>query len=190
VGILGGIFDPVHNGHLALAACARRCFRLSKVIFIPAGRPPHKSQVAASAADRLAMVRLAVRNDPMMTVWDGEIRRKGVSYTADTLRALARAFPGSPFYFIVGSDTLHEIETWHCWRDVLAMVTLCVAHRPGYGDEVPSLLRACRIEAFSSPELDISSTMVREKVAQGRPFLHLVPEAVGEYIYRKKLYTA
>jgi nicotinate-nucleotide adenylyltransferase len=189
IGILGGIFDPVHNGHCALAAGARDHFGLSKVLFVPSGRPPHKARVSASAADRLAMLCLAVRDEPAFMVWDGEIRRKGISYTVDTLRTLTRDFPDSSFYFIVGSDNVREIMTWRHYRDVLAMVTLCVAHRPGYSITIPPSLNVGRIENFPSPELEVSSTMIREHVAQGQSFRHLVPEAVGEYISVRELYV-
>jgi nicotinate-nucleotide adenylyltransferase len=188
IGILGGIFDPVHNGHLALAARAKKFFSLSKVLFIPSGRPPHKARVRASAADRLAMLCLALRNEPDFMVWDGELRRKGISYTIDTLGALAEEFPGSQFYFLVGSDNLGEIETWRSFRDVLAMVTLCVAHRPGYAAGVPAALRLGRIETFPSPEMDISSTMIRDRAALGRSFRRLVSKEVAEYISIRQLY--
>jgi nicotinate-nucleotide adenylyltransferase len=189
IGILGGIFDPVHNGHLALAAGARSYFDLSKVLFIPAGRPPHKPHIGASAGDRLAMLLLAIRNEPAFIVWDGELRRKGISYTFDTLRKLIHDFPGRPLYFIVGSDNVREIMTWRRYRDVLAMVTLCVAHRPGYSIRLPASLNVGRIEKFPSPELDVSSSMIKEKIAKGRSCRHMVPAAVREYIYKRKLYT-
>jgi nicotinate-nucleotide adenylyltransferase len=188
VGIVGGIFDPVHNGHLAIAALARDYFGLTKVLFIPSGRPPHKSRVTAPAADRLAMLRLAVRNEPAFAVWDGELRRKGISYTFDTLRKLTEEFAGRPVYFIVGSDNLQEITTWRRWRDVLAMVTLCVAHRPGYPLKVPQPLAGTRIRIFPSPEWGVSATMVRQYLAQGCSCRHLLPEAVAEYISKRKLY--
>jgi nicotinate-nucleotide adenylyltransferase len=188
VGILGGTFDPVHNGHLALAARARKFFHLSKILVIPSGRPPHKERLNASAADRLAMLRLALRSDPAAAIWDGEIRRRGVSYTIDTLRALSREVPGRQFYFIMGSDNLGEIETWRRFRDVLSSVTLCVAHRPGHRMTVPRSLETGRIVKFPSPELAISSTMIRERIVRGRPYRHLVPKEVAEYISNRELY--
>jgi nicotinate-nucleotide adenylyltransferase len=189
IGILGGIFDPVHNGHLALAALACGHFKLSKLLFVPSGHPPHKPHVGASAADRLAMLRLALRSGPAFTLWDEELRRKGTSYTFDTLRKLTDKFHGRPLYFIIGSDNLTEIETWYRYREVLRMVTLCVVHRPGYPLKIPRILRVGRIETFSSPELDISSTAIREYVAQGRSWRSMVPEAVRKYISKRKLYT-
>jgi len=132
LGILGGIFDPPHNGHLAVASFARDYFGLSEVLFVPSGTPPHKS-TATPAIDRLAMLKRAIVNEPTFKIWDAELRRKGTSYTIDTLEELSRHFPGRPVYFIVGSDNLHEIQTWRRYRDVLRLVTLCVTHRPGRG---------------------------------------------------------
>jgi nicotinate-nucleotide adenylyltransferase len=134
------------------------------------------------------MLCLAVRNELAFRVWDGELRRKGISYTFDTLRKLTGEFPDRPLYFIVGSDNVREIMTWHRYRDVLAMVTLCVAHRPGYPIRVPAPLKIGRIEKFPSPELDVSSSMIRENIAKGRSCRHLVPAAVREYISKRKLY--
>jgi nicotinate-nucleotide adenylyltransferase len=188
IGVLGGIFDPVHNGHLALAACAKRHFRLSKILFIPSGIPPHKARVGAPAADRFAMLCLALRNEPGFVVWDGELRLRRISYTIDTLRVLAEEFPGSKIYFIVGSDNLKEIETWHRFREVLASVILCVAHRPGYQLKIPPLLRSCGIQKFPSSELNVSSTGIRERIAQGLPWQRLVPGEVAEYISIRGLY--
>jgi nicotinate-nucleotide adenylyltransferase len=178
----------VHNGHLALAAGAKKRFRLSKVLFIPSGRPPHKTRPGASPADRLAMLCLALRNAPDFAVWDGELRRKGISYTFDTLRALSRELLKSQFYFIVGSDNLGEIRTWRRFRGVLAMVTLCAARRPGFPLKIPRILRAGAVKRFPSPEMDVSSTDIRGRIAQGRPWRHLVPKEVAEYISVRKLY--
>lgn len=178
----------MHNGHLALAAGAKRSFRLSKVLFIPSGNPPHKARPGASPADRLAMLCLALRNGPDSAVWDGELRRKGASYTIDTLRALSRKFPKSQLYFIIGSDNLREIRTWRRFRGVLAMVTLCAAHRPGFPLTIPRILRAGAVKKFPSPEMNVSSTDIRERIARGRPWRHLVPKEVAEYISIRRLY--
>jgi nicotinate-nucleotide adenylyltransferase len=178
----------VHNGHCALADRARKYFRLSKVLFVPSGRPPHKARPCAAPADRLAMLCLALRDRPDAAVWDGELRRKGASYTFDTLRALGREFPKSKFYFIVGSDNLAEIPAWHRFRDVLAMVTVCAARRPGFPLAVPAALRAAAVKKFPSPDMDVSSTDIRERIAAGRPFRRLVPREVAEYISIRKLY--
>jgi nicotinate-nucleotide adenylyltransferase len=188
IGILGGIFDPLHHGHLAVAALARDYFTLPQILFVPSGRPPHKSTIGASAADRLAMLKLAVRHEPSFTIGDEELKSQNVSYTFDTLTTLRKTFPGRPFYFIVGSDNLHEIETWHCYREVLKMVTLCVAHRPGYSLKPPPSLASARICPFPSPKWGISSTLIRSYLAKGYSCSHLIPECVAEYIRKKNLY--
>jgi nicotinate-nucleotide adenylyltransferase len=189
VGILGGIFDPVHNGHLAAAGLARDYFCLSRILFIPCGRPAHKACPGATAAQRLAMLRLAIRGERKFALWDGELRRTGVSYTFDTLARLTRELPGRPLYFIVGSDNLGEIVAWHRYREVLGMVTLCVAHRPGHATVVPPELRGARIVKFPSPESAVSSTLVREYCSRGFSCRFMVPDTVWEYISRKGLYT-
>jgi nicotinate-nucleotide adenylyltransferase len=189
VGILGGIFDPVHNGHLSIAALARDFFGLSEILFIPSGRPPHKSCPGATARQRLAMLRRALKGEKRFVLWDGELRRPGISYTFDTLKRLEREFPRRPFYFIVGSDNLGEIVTWHRYREVLSMVTLCVAHRPGHTLAIPRVLRGARIAAFPSPEWDISSTMVRDYCGRGLSCRYLVPDPVWDYISSQRLYS-
>jgi nicotinate-nucleotide adenylyltransferase len=189
IGVLGGIFDPVHNGHLAVAALARDYFGLSKVLIIPAGCPPHKAHVGASAAERVAMLRLAIKKEPMFDLRTDELRRRGVSYSFDTLCKLTGEFCGRPLHFIIGSDNLPEIEVWYRFREVLRMVTLCVAHRPGYPMKIPRSLRSARISIFPSPEWGVSATMVREYVSRGYSCRHLVPEAVAAYIAKKRLYT-
>jgi nicotinate-nucleotide adenylyltransferase len=189
IGIIGGVFDPIHNGHLALAHLSRNYFSLEKMLLVPAGLPAHKSPPIASIDDRLAMTRLALRNDPDLVLWDGEIRRGGTSYSIDTLKALSRKYPGKPLYFIIGADNLREIRTWHRYKEIIAMVTLCVASRPGCSNTIPRNLTKARISFFPSPEWGISSTMLRAYFKQGFSCRNLVPDAVLEYIKRYKLYA-
>jgi nicotinate-nucleotide adenylyltransferase len=189
VGILGGIFDPVHNGHLATACLARDYFNLDKVFLIPAGMPPHKSgSVAATAGHRLAMLKCAVKDTKSMTVWDEEIRRNGISYTVDTIGKIEKKYPRVPLYFIIGSDNLGEIVTWHNYRLFLSSVVLCVAHRPGYPLTIPPELRVGKIETFPSPEWAISSTMIRSYLGRGYSCEYLLPHCVAAYIKRRGLY--
>jgi nicotinate-nucleotide adenylyltransferase len=191
IGVFGGIFDPVHNGHLAVAALARDYFALSRIFFIPSGTPPHKQKIGASAADRLAMLALAIRHEPSFCIRDEELKRDSISYTVDTLMSIRSGFPGRPIYFIIGSDNLREIETWRRYRDILKMVTLCVAHRPGHSIKPPrSLSSFAAIIPFPSPEWGISSSMVRAYLAGDYSCDHLVPASVLEYIRGKKLYRS
>jgi nicotinate-nucleotide adenylyltransferase len=189
VGILGGIFNPIHNGHCAAACLARDFFGLEKVYLVPAGIPPHKySEGIASARDRLAMTKLAAQGSSSLEVWDGEISRGGVSYSIDTIRAIAARHRSRRLFFIIGSDNLPEIVTWHCFRDILAAVTLCVAHRPGSSIAVPPDLGAADIRVFPSPEWGLSSTMIRDYLGKGYSCEHLLPAGVVRYIKRHGLY--
>jgi nicotinate-nucleotide adenylyltransferase len=188
IGVLGGTFDPVHNGHLAVASFAADYFRLSKILLIPSGHPPHKPLTGASAEDRLAMLRLAVGNDPSFKVCESEFHRKGISYSFDTISTLKKVFPGRAIHFIIGSDNLRELPSWHRFRELLDMVRLCVTHRPGFAIR-PPFPAGTTVFRFPSPEWGISATLIRDYLSRGLTCRHLVPEAVREYIVEKKLYT-
>jgi nicotinate-nucleotide adenylyltransferase len=189
IGILGGIFDPVHSGHLAVAALAREHLGLERVYFVPAGSPPHKSRtVGASRRHRLAMLRLAVSRRRGCAVYTGELNRHGPSYSIDTIRALKRRHRDADLHFIIGSDNLREIRTWHRYREILANVVLCVAHRPGHSLRRPAELRGARIAVFPSPEWNVSSSLIRGYLARGFSCTGLLPDAVRAYIGRNRLY--
>ena len=189
LGVLGGIFDPVHNGHLAVASLAKDFFKLDKVLLIPSGVPPHKlSKVKASPSDRLEMLRLAIGGKTGFEICTEEINRQGYSYTFDTLNVLKKQYGNSQIYFIIGSDNLKEISTWYRYIEVIELVTLCVAHRPGYSCKIPEELKKAKILKFPSPEWAISSTMVRTYLHRGYSCRHLLPDPVIDYILSKGLY--
>lgn len=189
IGILGGIFDPVHHGHLAAAQLAAEYFNCEKVLFVPAGVPPHKlSSVTASSEHRLSMLRSALAGNDRAAIWVNEIERGGVSYTIDTLDELAEAYPGVPLCFIIGADNLHEIHTWYRYTDILERVTLCVTDRPGFSMEVPETLRHATIKTFPSPNWGLSSSRIRQLLAQGHSGKYLLPQSVQEYIMKYGLY--
>jgi nicotinate-nucleotide adenylyltransferase len=188
IGILGGIFDPVHYGHLATARLAGDYFQFDTVIYIPAGVPPHKTASAASPADRLAMLRLALDGEPGAVIWNEEINSSEVSYTFDTLEILSRQYPGTPLYFIVGADNLHEIHTWHRYREILERVTLCVAERPGFTMTIPETLAGATLKTFPSPQWGLSSTLLRTYLSKGYGCKHLIPGPVRDYILHNGLY--
>jgi nicotinate-nucleotide adenylyltransferase len=189
IGILGGIFDPVHYGHLATAQLARDYFCLKHIFFVPAGVPPHKTTTTAAAKHRVSMLSLAIRNYPGFSLWDGELRRQGPSYTVDTLKALGKEYPDTQLYFIIGSDNLNEVQSWHNYREILSLAKICVAHRPGF-----SLHRAGRsavpfaFTPFPSPEWKLSSTLLRTYLATGYSGNGLIPPEVLSYIRKNKLY--
>lgn len=189
IGILGGSFDPIHSGHLAVAQLAYEHFALEKVYFIPAGTPPHKTEkVTVSTRHRLTMLRSAVKGNKAFCIWDGEIKRGGVSYTVDTLHTLKTLHPDSQFYFIIGSDNLFEILTWRKYKTIIKMVNLCVTHRPGYSMRIPHELSSAEIIDFPSPEWGISSSIIRSYIARNISCKYMIPQVVIDYIQKNGLY--
>jgi len=200
IGVMGGTFDPIHNGHLVTSEEARYQFGLEKVIFIPSARPPHKREVRRSPfEDRYRMVELAVEGDPFLSVSMLEMEREGLSYTIDTLRELHRIHGrDAELFFITGADAILEILTWKGPAEIFAESQLIAATRPGYSLErlkealpefnshgEPSI---GRVHAMEIPSLSISSTDIRERVREGKPFRYLVPEPVWAYIVENRLY--
>jgi nicotinate-nucleotide adenylyltransferase len=185
IGILGGTFNPVHIGHLILAEEVREKLLLDRVIFIPTYIPPHKqnSDVAA-AQDRLKMVRAAIKGNKDFESSDIEIKRKGPSYTVDTVKALNKKFPGQELFFITGSDLLKYLDEWKDFPALLNLVKFVVATRPGYPlENIPSYVQRVSIRA-----VDVSAFEIRQCIKESKSFRYLVPEAVFEYINREKLY--
>jgi len=188
VGVFGGSFDPVHNAHVALARLALEQLRLDEVRWIPIGQPWHKSRTLSDAADREAMVRLAVAGEPRFVVDRIELRRRGISYTLDTVRELAAAEPGTEWVLILGQDQYASLHTWRDWRELVGMVTLAIANRPDAEPAVNAQIAKVPHQMVSLPMMDVSSTEVRRRVAAGEPIAGLVPEAVARYIERRQLY--
>ena len=198
IGVMGGTFDPVHNGHLVLAETVREQFGLDQVLFVPAADPPHKlHREITPAGHRLAMVRLAVETNPHFQVSTVEIDRGGTSYTIDTIREL-RNHSEEPvhFYFITGADAIMEILSW---KEVETLCSLCffvAATRSGtdgakltaFLESLPTSVREC-IHLTRMPSLEISSTDIRQKVSEGRSIRYLLPETVRLYIGNEGLYV-
>jgi nicotinate-nucleotide adenylyltransferase len=188
IGILGGVFDPVHCGHLAVALLAKEHFGLSEVVFVPSGAPPHKPAVAVSPDDRLNMLRLALDGLDGCVVWDGELRRSGYSYTIDTLNELGEQYKDAKFHFIIGTDNLPEIAKWRSYEGIIERVTFCVAFRPGYEMGRPAALAKADIQDFPGPMWGASSTMLREYLGKGHSCGFMIPGAVLGYIQGRGLY--
>jgi nicotinate-nucleotide adenylyltransferase len=189
VGILGGIFDPVHDGHLATAKLALDFFNLDTIYFVPAKTPAHKASPHASPLHRFAMLCHGIGTTKGFEVWDGEMKRPGPSYTVDTLKALKKRHPRSLLHFIIGSDNLMEIPLWHDYATILELAVFCVAHRPGHSLKVPRVLSSLKMKPFPGPEWNISSTMVRKYLARGYSCEFLLPAKVREYIREHGLYV-
>ncbi len=185
IGILGGTFNPIHIGHLILADEVREKLSLDKVIFVPTYIPPHKQNSEVAAADeRLRMVKAAIKGNKFFKTSDIEIKRKGPSYTVDTMEALNKKFPGEELYFITGSDLLKYLDEWKDFQELLRLVKFVVATRPGYPlEKIPSYVQRISIRA-----VDVSAFEIRQCIKESKSFRYLVPEAVFEYINKKKLY--
>ena len=192
LGVLGGSFDPPHLAHLAVASEAFHALALERVLFVPAAAPPHKEARDSTAADvRLELAGLAVDDDLRFTASGIEIERDRV-YTADLLRALQERYPGHDLVFIMGSDSLLQLETWHAPDEMLSLCSLAVAPRPGDSPEAIAAAAArwaaYQVTVLDTPGFAISSSMVRARVAQHRPIRYLVPLRVEQFILETGLY--
>ena len=212
IGILGGTLDPIHLGHIDAALAAREALGLDGVVIIPARVPPHRSRPLTSAFHRFAMAALAVNGVDGLRVSDMELLAPGPSYTADTLRRVREGWElrASQIFFITGADAFAEIETWSRYPDVLDLANFIVVSRPGLSvgelrARLPHLKSRMRLPIrergapdpdasnthiflVDAPTADVSSTGIRERIAQGRPVSALVPPAVEQHIRQHTLY--
>jgi nicotinate-nucleotide adenylyltransferase len=196
IGVIGGTFDPIHLGHLAIAEQARNQLELAEVVFIPAGNPYFKDGTRISApAHRVSMLKLAVSGRPYFKISLIEIERSGPSYSVDTISALKKnIYKNDEIFFIVGWDTLAALHLWHNPQRLMALCRFVAAPRPGYQrpdtrvleKDLPGISE--RTVIMDSPLIDISSTQIRARAARGLPFENLVPAEVAEYIQAHQLY--
>ena len=196
IGLMGGSFNPIHCGHVALARAALESGRVERVLFLPTGNPPHKKEGLADKFDRLRMVELAVEHEAGMAVCREEIDRDGVIYTVDTLAALKRKMPDCTPTYLIGADTLRALGTWRRVETVIERCKFLVMMREGETrEEVIRLAglwtqRGAQIDFLDARKMDISSTQIREQIQKGLPFERLVPQAVADYIHKHGLYGA
>ena len=195
VGILGGTFDPIHHGHLAIAEEARESLGLERVLFMPAASPPHKPGLPVTDPEhRLAMVRLAVAGNPAFEASDLEVRRGGASYTVDTLEGLGGGGLEHP-WLILSSEALALLPTWREPRRILELARLAVVPRGGFDPLGPAWVDAVfpgagdRVTFLPGPLLPISGSVVRRRARAGRSVRYLVPDAVAAYIAQHHLYA-
>ncbi len=197
IGIMGGTFDPIHNGHLLLGDQACQEYQLDQVWFMPSGHPPHKTDhPVTDVKDRCQMVKLAIRQNPRFFFSDFETRREGNTYTAQTLELLKQDYPEHHFYFIVGADSLYQIERWYHPERILGHVDLLAADRE-YEDSQRSMEEQIRyltekyggwIGKLHCREVDIASEKIRKLVADGISVEELIPREVADYIRAHQLY--
>ena len=194
VGIFGGSFDPVHQAHVALAHAALQALQLHELRWIPAGDPWQKARSITAAAHRVAMVQLAMAHEPRFVLDRIEVDRSGPSYTLDTVRALTAAeaggATGTQWFLIIGQDQYSGLHTWRHWQELLGLVTLAVANRPGDQRKPHADVQRAAHQMVPLPMLDISSTHVRQRVAAGQDITPLVPPAVARYIEKHGLYRS
>lgn len=195
IGLLGGTFDPIHLGHLQAAEAALECASLDRVLLVPAGQPPHRRDVRASAADRLEMCRLAARDHPRVEVWDWEARRAGASYTVDTLREFRRSRPDDQPFLILGWDAARDLRQWREPEAVVELAELVVVSRPGLRAPGEAELAAAGVDparAVLCPVKtpDVAATHIRRLAAAGEPLSGLVDPEVEDLIRRRHLYGA
>ena len=195
IGILGGSFNPPHLAHLVCASEAAAQLDLDRVLLTPVAAPPHKdADRDPGAQERLELCRLAIAGDDRLGVCDIEVRRGGPSYTVDTLRELHARDPEDDLTFIVGGDIALGLPSWHEPEAVLGLARLAVAERSGAGRKdvaarlVERFADASPPVFFDMPRLDISSSQIRRRIAEGRPIRYLVPDPVAEHIARGRLY--
>lgn len=182
IGIYGGTFDPIHHAHLILARDALEQLELEQIIFVPAAMSPHKLDcIPTDAATRLEMLAAAIHGEPRFSVDEIELQRPPPSFAVETAEAFVRSMPGAQLHYLIGSDNLPRLHTWHRFDDLERLVKFVVLNRGGATPDS----RYLTIER----QIAISSTQIRNRVASGHSIRYLVPPVVDEIIHRRHLYT-
>jgi nicotinate-nucleotide adenylyltransferase len=208
IGILGGTFDPVHNGHLRLAIECLEKLALAEVRLIPLYAPPHRRPPRTAAEHRLAMLKIAVKTADKLKVDDCELRRKSISYTIDTVSTLREKNKNKPLCLLMGADAFNALHTWHRWESLLDYVHLVIAERPGVAPlpehaglktlldknivadaTVLHTTRNGKIFRLQIPWLDISATRIRDMLRMHHNPAYLMPDGVIDYIHTHQLYA-
>lgn len=204
---MGGMFDPVHNGHLGIASATLSLLKLDALVLLPCGQPVHGKTIIASCSHRLAMLRLATRENSSLLVDDRECRVDSPSYAFDSLQAIRKERPETRLYYLMGRDAFNSFHSWYRWQDIFSLAHIVVAARPGYDPVLPAPLQqefnsrnAASVEELKASQAgrihlatlelsDLSSTTIRERLARNEAIDGLVPANVAEYIHANKLYT-
>ena len=196
LGVMGGTFDPIHNGHLVAASEVANLFGLDEVIFVPTGQPWQKERHVTAAEDRYLMTVIATAANPRFSVSRVDIDRGGPTYTTDTLRDLRALYPACDLFFITGADALASILTWQGWEELFELASFIGVSRPGYeltGSHVIAAVGRLpdgALRLVEVPALAISSTDCRNRAAEGRPIWYLVPDGVVQYVAKRNLYRS
>lgn len=196
MGIMGGTFDPIHNGHIMLGLCAHEEYGLDQVYYMPSGQPPHKQgKRVTEASMRAEMVRLAIEPYPQFVFSDFEIKREGNTYTAQTLALLNQYHPDTQYYFIIGADSLFQILNWYHPEEIFQRAVLLAAARDHTSDSqlnerIAFLREHCGadIRLLHSPNIDVSSEELRRRIGRGQSVEGYLDSRVEAYIHRHRLY--
>ncbi|WP_066367941.1 nicotinate-nucleotide adenylyltransferase [Neobacillus fumarioli] len=184
IGILGGTFDPPHNGHLLIANEVLSALKLDKIWFIPNQDPPHKKKSCSiTNEDRMEMLKRALNGNPVFDIQTIELERTGPSYTIDTIRMIREQYKDHQFYFIIGADMIEYLPKWKQIDELIALVQFVGVKRPSY-----SCLTEYPILYVDVPAFEVSSSMIRERLKDGKSVKYLMPDAVIEFIKERHLY--
>ena len=199
IGIMGGTFDPIHNGHLMLGKAAYESFHLDQIWYMPNGNPPHKDMTLmdTNVGDRLEMVRLAIKPYQEFKLEAYEANRRDVSYSYSTLEHFNEMYPDEEFYFIIGADSLFMIDQWVHPERIFPTCTILAAYRDEINTRREMETRIlelkeqydARIELLITPLMKVSAHELREALKEGQPIVSHVPKAVADYIYKNNLYV-
>jgi nicotinate-nucleotide adenylyltransferase len=189
-GVFGGTFDPVHKGHLNIANAALDQAALDRILFVVAAKPPHKrNNQLTETALRVQMVEAAIADHPAFQVSLVEIERQGYSFTADTLKILKEEDPEGELFFIIGSDSARDLPNWREPQRILDQAALLVAPRPDCPETLPAMLQS-RASLLKLEPWDISSSVIRKRIQQGKEIQDMLPQAVWDIIRRERLYQS
>ncbi|WP_174730261.1 nicotinate-nucleotide adenylyltransferase [Mesobacillus harenae] len=184
IGVLGGTFNPPHYGHLLIANEVLHAFQLDEIWFMPNQEPPHKQKALdVSNDDRIEMLNRALETNPDFKLITTELERKGASYTYDTIKILKGRYPEHKFYFIIGADMIEYLPKWYKIEQLLELIEFIGVDRPAYTTKSDF-----DIHYVQTPMMEVSSSMIRDRVSEGNPIRYLLPEEVRNYIEEKGLY--
>jgi nicotinate-nucleotide adenylyltransferase len=194
IGILGGMFNPIHYGHLVIASEVKDRLNLDKVIFVPAGKAPHKKAKRATPDERYEMVSLAIKENPSFEVSPMEVEKSKIAgrptFTLETIREFMKIYgKKGKIYFIVGLDEMLKISTWKEPQKLLELCKFVVVTRPGYDSGKLDKRITSKVIMLKVPSLEISASDIRKRIKAGKPIRYLLPQSVKEYIRKKRLYS-